>query len=574
MRGPFKKGDIIGQKYEVFDVLGEGGFGIVYLVYSYDAKAVCALKTFRDEYLEDVQTKERFRKEAQVWIDLERHPYLVRAWFVDEISGRLYIAMAHIAPNEQGLNTLEGYLQKQPPDLAQSLRWAIQFCHGMEYAYSKGVKAHRDIKPSNIMIGQDRTIGISDFGLAGVIGESKSISGIKLGIRKGRVGFSCQTMEGVGFGTPTHMPPEQFINATGCDERSDIYSFGIVLYQMVTGGRLPFLTSLPRDESYEESRRFWIEMYKLHCRASIPILNSPLSPIIQKCLEKDSRRRYQSFVKLRADLELMLKKQAGEIVELPKQEELEAWEWNNKGVSLSVFERHKEAIYCFTNAVHVDPKHEMIHYNLGLSYSELGMIPEAIEAFKQEIKIQPNNAKCHYYLGEAYDKLNMYEEAVEACKEAKRIEPDFVKPFVRLGATYIILGMYRESLEAFKQAIDLKSDDAMVYFGLGVAYEELKDFHQASLSYIKSIELNPSFQDVYHNLGRIYHRVGMYADAITACRQAIHIKPDYSDAHFGLGLSLLAIGQRDEAVKEYNILKELNLGLASKLTKLLSRNST
>ncbi|MDO9288979.1 MAG: hypothetical protein Q7T83_09320, partial [Thermodesulfovibrionales bacterium] len=87
---PYKKGDFIGQKYEVYGVLGEGGFGIVYLVYYDEIKGIYALKTFRDEYLEDVTTRERFKKEAQVWIDLERHPYLVRAHFVDEISGRLF----------------------------------------------------------------------------------------------------------------------------------------------------------------------------------------------------------------------------------------------------------------------------------------------------------------------------------------------------------------------------------------------------------------------------------------------------------------------------------------------------
>ena len=85
---------------------------------------------------------------------------------------RLYIAMEYIAPNEEGLNSLEGYLQRRPPDLAQSLRWAIQVCHGMEYAYSKGVRAHRDLKPANIMISQDMTAKITDFGLAGEISES------------------------------------------------------------------------------------------------------------------------------------------------------------------------------------------------------------------------------------------------------------------------------------------------------------------------------------------------------------------------------------------------------------------
>ncbi|MDP3259891.1 MAG: hypothetical protein Q8M34_04815, partial [Thermodesulfovibrionales bacterium] len=121
-RETFKKGDFIGQKYEVFGVLGEGACGIVYLVYSHETKSAYALKTFRDEYLEDVTTRERFKKEAQVWIDLERHPYLVRASFVEEISGRLFIGMEHIAPDDEGLNTLDGYLRHRPPDMAQTLR--------------------------------------------------------------------------------------------------------------------------------------------------------------------------------------------------------------------------------------------------------------------------------------------------------------------------------------------------------------------------------------------------------------------------------------------------------------------
>ena len=75
----YKKGDIIGQKYEVYGILGKGGFGVVYLVYSREYHTVYALKTFRDEFFLDKETRQRFRKEAQTWMNLERHPYLVRA---------------------------------------------------------------------------------------------------------------------------------------------------------------------------------------------------------------------------------------------------------------------------------------------------------------------------------------------------------------------------------------------------------------------------------------------------------------------------------------------------------------
>jgi serine/threonine protein kinase len=158
---PYKKGDVIGGKYRIHDTLGKGGFGIVYLVDSTNLGILCALKTFRDEYLEDAKARERFRKEAEVWMHLDPYDYLVRAYTVDEVNGRLYIALEYVAPNDLGLNSLEGYLRHRPPDLVQSLRWAGQFCSGMLYAYSRGIRCHRDIKPANIMIYNDATLEVT-----------------------------------------------------------------------------------------------------------------------------------------------------------------------------------------------------------------------------------------------------------------------------------------------------------------------------------------------------------------------------------------------------------------------------
>lgn len=244
---PYKKGDFIGEEYQVQGVLGEGGCGVVYLVYSHEAGGVFALKTFKDEFLADQEVRKRFQKEASVWAELGSHPYLVQAFFVDDILGRLYIGMEYVAPNEDGLNSLDGYLERRPSGLAQNLRWAIQICHGMDYAYSKGVRAHRDLKPANVMICQDKTAKITDFGLAGVLSESPGMRPSGLIAQQDRSG---QTMLGTGFGTPAYMPPEQFDNAAGCDERSDIYSFGIMLYQMAAGGRLPF--PIPTGADWQE----------------------------------------------------------------------------------------------------------------------------------------------------------------------------------------------------------------------------------------------------------------------------------------------------------------------------------
>jgi eukaryotic-like serine/threonine-protein kinase len=296
--------------------------------------------------LKDIKIRERFRKEAQVWIDLERHPYLVRAYFVDEISGRLYVAMEHIAPDEQGLTTLDAYLRKKPPDLAQTLRWGIQFCYGMEYAYLRGIKAHRDIKPTNIMITQDNTIKISDFGLAGII-NAPALLGIKSGIQKYEA--TAQTAAGTGFGTPPYMAPEQFENAAGCNETSDVYSFGIVLYRMVSDGRLPFYIGI-QSGKYESSFQAW---YTLHCKSPVPQLRSPLFPVIQKCLKKEADERYRTFGELRMMLESLLKRNFGEVIEPPESSVLDEAELLNKGLSLCDLGKPQDAIKYLAHRVRV-----------------------------------------------------------------------------------------------------------------------------------------------------------------------------------------------------------------------------
>ncbi len=294
----FKRGDRIGDDIEIHDVLGIGGFGVVYLAYHRQTRSAYALKTFRDEFLNDAKTREQFRKEARIWVDLEHHANLVRAYQVLEFQGRLFIALEYIAPNEDGLNSLDGYLQKAQPDLKQTLEWAIQFCDGMTHAYTKGIRCHRDIKPANIMVTQNKILKISDVGLAGVLVSSSKSQGLVVNVRSDKSGMSLLTVHGAA-GTPTHMPPEQFVDAALCDARSDIYGFGVVLYQMRNRGGLPFLARLPKDNSERETVRFWMEMRQLHEQAEIPTLNSRLQPIIRRCLEKDARSRYQTFEELR-----------------------------------------------------------------------------------------------------------------------------------------------------------------------------------------------------------------------------------------------------------------------------------
>jgi len=542
---PYKKGDFIGQKYEVYGVLGKGGCGVVYLVYSHQTGEVDALKTFKDEFFTDQAVRKRFHKEASVWVELGHHPYLVNAHFVEEISGRLYIGVEYIVPNEEGLNSLEGYLRRQPPDLAQSLRWGVQICYGMEYAYSKGVRAHRDLKPANIMITQDKTAKITDFGLAGVLSESPAMRAVGLSFP----GLSRQTMLGTGFGSPAYMPPEQFDNAALCGERSDIYSFGIVLYQMAAGGRLPFPAPLGAD---------WQAMRQLHRESPVPHLDSPLFLIIQRCLEKSLEKRYQTFKDVRSSLEQMLLHQTGEVIIPPQLKELEAWEWGNKGVSLHNLGRHEEAIRCFDKALELDRQDFKTWTNKGVSLDSLGRHGEAIRCHDKALDLDQHNAVAWNNKGTSLDNLERFEEAIRCHDKALDLDPGYVSAWTNKGSSLHNLGRHEEAIRCFDKALELDPGHVNAWYNKGASLAGMGRHEEAIHCYDQALELDPGHVNAWYNKGSSLHGLGRYEEEIRCYDKGLELDPRDEGAWYNKGNSLRSLGRYEEAMHCYNRALELD----------------
>ena len=275
----YKKGDLIGGEYEVRGTLGKGGFGHVYLVRHCKTGVVFALKTFRDEFLDDPKARDAFKKEALLWVNLEDHPFILSATVVVEISGRLFVFMKYIAPDAQGRSNLADHLVQTSASLnpKQILKWAIQFCLGMEHAVAHGIQCHRDIKPANILITQDGTLQIGDFGLSRAAEtawrQSHSQNG-SLVNGSGNNGFSFSLMQSDGkfrSGTPGYIAPEVY-RFEGADIRSDIYSFGLVLWQMVAGSQVPpFMVPWRGD-----MENFLQGIYEKQMTGHAPRMNGPL----------------------------------------------------------------------------------------------------------------------------------------------------------------------------------------------------------------------------------------------------------------------------------------------------------
>src|SRR5262245_50160827 len=168
MPGVIAVGDWIGNRFQVFDV-HEGGMSLVYVVNDHLAQAgpqVVALKTLRSELMQSRVRVSRFAAECRLWAQLGEHPNIVRAYSVEIIDGRPYAVLELVQGGD-----LNRWIGTPRLDLARALRFALQFCVGMEHALRQGLHCHRDIKPGNLLVTEDETLKITDFGLARVCEE-------------------------------------------------------------------------------------------------------------------------------------------------------------------------------------------------------------------------------------------------------------------------------------------------------------------------------------------------------------------------------------------------------------------
>jgi len=538
--GVYQRGDAIGDQYRVDRVLGEGGFGIVYLVHARRGGGRRALKTIRDVWLRDDATRALFRKEAELWIGLGHHPYLVRADFVDEEHGRLFLVMEYVPPDSRGLSGLEDRLERDPPDLDQTLRFAVQFCHGMEYAYSRGIRCHRDIKPANILVGGDGAIRITDFGIAGVVAAGAEAPPLA------RVEGMGGTMAGSVFGTPTHMSPEQFVDASSCDERSDIYSFGVVLYQMVAGGRLPFRPQVAPGPG--APRRLFEEMRRLQTEVPPAPLDSPLMPVIARCLQKDRALRYPGFAVLRADLARLLLDRTGETVLVPARGTTAAEELCQRGLSLASLGRHAEALAAYDEALRQSPDEPVLHSNRGNALSHLDRLDEALAAFARAVALRPRYDTALANRALALARAGRFLEALGDCDQALAWNARSTVAWQARGVVLSNLGRRVEAIAAYDAALEVDARDPVAWSNKAGNLLELGRYQEAIAAYDRALAIDPGAAAGWAGKATALAQTGHHQEALPCYDEAQRLEPWDPRAFYNKGNSLVQLQRYEESL--------------------------
>jgi len=260
------------DRYQIIEGLGQGGMGRVYKALDKETQEKIALKLIKSEIASDQKTVARFRNELTSARKIS-HPHVCRMYDLGKEKGSYFITMEYV-PGED----LRSFIRRAAPlSTARTISIAMQVCEGLMEAHKLGV-IHRDLKPQNIMIDKQGNARIMDFGIARSL-KAKSITGA-----------------GMMIGTPEYMSPEQ-VEGKEADQRSDIYSLGIILYEMVTG-RVPFEGDTPFTIGVKHKSEPPKPPNELN--EQIP---DDLNQVILKCLEKDKEKRFPNAREIWSELD-------------------------------------------------------------------------------------------------------------------------------------------------------------------------------------------------------------------------------------------------------------------------------
>jgi serine/threonine protein kinase len=545
---------VIGQTishYRILEKLGRGGMGEVFLAEDTQLGRKVAIKFLPSEVATDERAKQRLLREARTAATLD-HPNICAIYEVGQEGDNSFIVLQYIEGE-----TLASRIKRHLPDVPEALAIAVQVADALNEAHARGI-IHRDIKPENIMLTARNQVKVLDFGLAKMMTDSSTI---------GADTASMLSVPGMLVGTLPYMSPEQ-VRCEELDRRSDIFSFGTVLYELMSGRR-PF----EAKSSAEVISAILTAEPPPISRSTLAHSGSAEEDLIRKCLEKNPALRYQTMGDLIPDLRQI--RSGGESGQptpadgtavvrpqpvIPRSNDNRS-RFSKRDLELIA----ASIVLVLAGGVYIYSSRGGKHLatpgtpgtstnSSGNSSSNLSANPVAYDAYMRgRVKVSSENPDDNQAA------IKLFEQAVTA-------DPNFAAAYAELSRAYTIHARYVASDADRKKAYEdaeVADDKALAinpnlaegHFARGLMlWTPYKRFphEQAIQSYRRAIELNPNFDEAHHQLGFIYLHIGMLDKGQHEIEKALAINPSNTLARYRLGVIDMCRAKYAEAFQIFN----------------------
>jgi len=542
-------GDIFPGDYEILDIIDSGGMGTVYIVKSLKSQKIIAAKTYKSEIFYKKSIIDRFVEEAENWIKIGQHSNIVYADFVYNIESIPYIFLEYIS---------NGSLRFFPLNrnrIDKILLFSIQICEGMEFLHNNGI-IHCDLKPENILVDENDVLKITDFGLS----KTKDVIDISDSNRVRRSVLKKDYRLLVG--TPQYMSPEQFRGMSYVTEASDIYSFGIILFEFLTGF-LPFKANGKTQADRIKSLNYQ------HSKAipSIPSnynlnVTKALDNIVLMCIQKQPVDRISNFAELKNRLSSIFKRITGKTykpivqqndinihirlaksynnigkfekaliecdnaMKLTLAPEQKVDVLNSKGLAFKDLGQFNQSLKCFDLALKIDPDDSTIWANRGLTLSGLSQIDKAIESYDIAISLNPNDWGPYQNKGVALDEMGKHKESLKWFRKALSVNPKHANSLASLGTVFYNLGDYEKAIKYGKKALTINPRNPVAINNLVAVYLKTENFEEALILSDAMIHLDLRFPLYWYNKAAVLLKMGRFDEAIATIDQGYESTPD------------------------------------------------
>jgi tetratricopeptide (TPR) repeat protein len=535
----FRIGQVLsdGQTEYKIKEIRKGGFGIIYIVTD-DRSQPYALKTFQAQYLWIDEDRERFEREVLTWIKLDRHPNIVNAYWMTKFEAFPCLVLEYVPGGDLGR-----LLREEPLPTERALELASQVCDAMSYAHGKLGIVHRDLKPSNCLLTSEGSLKVTDFGLARAFGKHQErILDLSEFDPETRAQYTTAA------GTTQYMAPEQFTAAGQLDTRTDIYAFGIMLYEMLSGALPPIGI-----------------VGGAHIRndAKVRTVYKPLVQFILRCVELEPVNRPETFDAVRQELDRVfrsLTKKAPIRRALPLP--MDAGDWERKGLAMWKLDRPGDELECYERGLLIDPHNARLVCHKARVLGSLGRIQEALECSDRALEREPGDAsllsaraeilhsagrhsdelvcldraleldsgnpELWRFKARALEKLNRLEEALSCCKFAQDINPrctDRIGLLRDEGNILAKLGRNDEAIDCYDRALEIAPRDIFVWGIKGVALYSLGHLEEALKCYERVLEIDPRHPTSWSAKGMVLRKLERLEEALICYSRGLEIDP-------------------------------------------------